>query len=74
MAKTYKIKDIEFQFSPTFRKWHFKKDGFSLISEAKGGAETAHKIAAILAGAIKRGLKNGAIDGLARANISRLND
>ena len=71
-SKSYVIGTVTYNFSPRFRKWQFASGSFSLLESSKNGAETAHKIAAVLNGALKRTNGNG-LDGLARANISKIN-
>lgn len=48
------------------RNWKFTAPGYELKTAFKGGAETAHKVARIVAGAVKR---MGTMDNLGRANI-----
>ena len=73
-SPTYQHEDITYTFA---RKWEFtyRPAGapfFSFRTSLQGGVEAAHKVARIVAGALKR--TNGAgLDALARANIRQLN-
>ena len=66
-AKQYEFNGIKYTFSASLRKWVFETGtGHDLITEAKGGVETATKISKAISGAIKR---RGYIDSLARFQI-----
>ena len=67
-SKTYNLNGIAYQYSLYFKKWEFVAGQHSLLS-ACHGAETAHKVARIINGAVSR---VGFIDNLARVNISRV--
>lgn len=70
--KVYTIGTISYNFNRRNRKWQFTDGKFTLLSVVKKGAETAHKVAAVVNGALKRTNGTG-LDGLARANISKIN-
>ena len=72
MTTTNKRRPIYQHETVTYRfvgKWEFKTDGFTLLTALKGGSETAHKVARIVAGALKRTGGKG-IDPLARRLIT----
>lgn len=63
-------------FASAGRRWKFNAVAanggeYSLNTTIPGGAETAHKVARVINGAVKRTGK-GDIDGLARANIATI--
>lgn len=64
MKKLYTHETVTYGSSG--RNWVFKAPGYELKTAFKGGAETAHKVARIVAGAVKR---SGEMDNLGRANI-----
>jgi len=70
--KTYDYKGIRYEFNLSLRKWTFKSERATIIMPVKGGAATAHKIAGHVYGALKR-TKGEGLDGMARANINKLN-
>ena len=61
-------KTLTYGYSIQLRKWMFKSDKHCILVRCKGNA-IGHKVASIIAGALKR---KGEIDGLARANISKI--
>jgi hypothetical protein len=71
-TKYYNNNGLVYCFNPVYRKWAFiLPDGKQeFITHCKGGQETAHKVANILLGAIKR--TKGVIDNMARKNIANL--
>lgn len=72
MNKTYKHGEVEYGYSKSFRKWLFKNGDLSVVQKCEG-FEQASKVASVVAGALKRNHKNGAVlDGMARAQISRI--
>jgi len=73
MIKSFTQNGVTYGYSRQSKKWEFHVEALkhtALISLARveDKVETGHKIANILAGAVKR----GAVDNLARANIARL--
>lgn len=72
MAKQYVHGSVTYKFAHRSRKWEFVAPKYTLLSEAEGGSETAHKIAKIVNGALVR-TKGVGIDGMARENIRRVN-
>lgn len=66
VSKAGETLTLNYGYSLRFRKWAFVFGGDSILVACHGG-EQGHKVAKIIAGAIKRG--NG-MDNLARANIA----
>ena len=70
--KNYSVSGVNFNYSRVTRKWEFNFQGVSganTLLVPAGGKDKAHKVASIVAGAVKR---SGGMDGLARANIARV--
>ena len=70
--KTYQYKNVTYGFNLALRKWTFKSERACIIMAVKGGAENAHKIAGHVYGALRR-TKGEGLDGMARANIKKIN-
>jgi hypothetical protein len=68
MKKTYNLDNLTYGFNINFRKWEFRSGAHSLIVTCNG-QETAHKVARIVNGSIKR---CGWVDNLARKNIEQV--
>jgi hypothetical protein len=68
--KIYIHREVVYGYSPIFRKWRFVVGKTDYLTAIRGGAETAHKVARIIQGAVAR---CGGLDNMARANISRIN-
>ena len=64
MKKLYIHENVTYGSSG--RNWKFTAPGYQLTTAFKGGVETAHKVARIVAGSIKR---SGTMDNFGRANI-----
>lgn len=59
---------ITYGYKRAYRKWEFVTPDRTVLIACKG-ADVAHKVASVLAGAIKR---SGKIDNLARNNVDRI--
>lgn len=68
MKKTYIFEAVTYGFALNYRKWQFKVGDHSVIVPCNG-QETAHKVARIVNGSVKR---CGWLDNLARKNISQV--
>jgi len=68
MRKTYTHNQIT--YGSAGQKWVFKCLGFEYRTELPGGQETAHKVARVVSGSIKR--TGNALDNLGRANIAQI--
>lgn len=69
MKKSYAYEQIT--YGSTGQKWVFSSPSFRLITPLVGGLETAHKVARVVNGAMKRCDGKG-LDNLARANILQI--
>ncbi len=69
--KQYNFGQVDYGYSLQSKKWEFKPIGsvHTILLPAPGGAVTAHKIAKIVNGCIKRA---GCYDNLGRANVRKL--
>lgn len=70
MKKEYKFKKVTYGYSINSRKWLFKVKEHSFLFSVKG-KEMADTISHLIQAGLVR-TKGKSIDGLARANISRL--
>lgn len=70
MKKLYTHNQVTYGYGSASRKWVFKALGFEYRTQLPGGAETAHKVARVVSGSLKR-MGNG-LDNLARANIAQI--
>lgn len=59
---------LQYGYSVKYRKWTFKAPLMEHLIACRGG-EQAHKVAKLIAGAVKR---CGRMDGCARTNIDRI--
>jgi len=73
MPKTHTIENVT--YGSRGRRWEFtaQKDGAEVYKYGTpimpGGAETAHKVARVINGAVKR---SGGMDNLARSNVATI--
>lgn len=67
--QTYNTGAVNYTFSIPNKKWTFSNGSFTFITSCPGGRKTADKVANIVNGSLKR---CNALDGLARANISKI--
>ena len=71
--KTYSHAGVDFKYSLNSKKWEFHLPAakFTLLTPCPGRAAMAKRVAAHVAGAMKR-TNNTGLDGLARAGIKKL--
>jgi len=69
MKKSYTYEQVT--YGSAGQKWVFNGPAFQLKTSLPGGVATAHKIARIVNGAMKRNDGKG-LDNLARANILQI--
>lgn len=69
MKKLYTYEQVT--YGSAGQKWVFNGPAFQLKTPLPGGVETAHKVARVVNGAMKRTDGKG-LDNLARANINQI--
>ena len=69
MKKLYTYEQVT--YGSAGQKWVFNGPAFQLKTSLPGGVETAHKVARVVNGAMKRNDGKG-LDNLARANILQI--
>lgn len=69
MKKLYTYEQVT--YGSAGQKWVFNGPAFQLKTSLPGGVETAHKVARVVNGAMKRTDGKG-LDNLARANIHQI--
>ena len=69
--KQYNFGSVDYGYSLQSKKWEFKPIGSNhvILLPAPGGAKTAHKMAKVINGDVKR---QGFYGNLGRANVTKL--